>query len=831
MKHAFLIIAYKDYWMLNQIVQSLDDKRNDIFIHMDAKSTDFKEDMISPTRYSKVVFTERIDVSWGGDSKIRSIILLLYRAFSNGGYRYYHLMTESDYVIKDQDYFHNFFKKNDGKEFLDFMKLEKSTMWRYDLYLFFENDIGRNSNYPDLYPIEKNLSKMQVQSNTHRISKELKYYKSEGVFSITSNLVEYVLNNLEFIAHYFFNGCANDEIFLATLVMNSRFSHNIYSKKIRFIDWANKATGAHPITFTCSQYDSIIESDCIFARKFNSFVDYKVIALINNSIYGKELDNKLVVFKTMDDINDAIRDSNYVVCIPQMIVGKTFPECPFKTNSSNYYFVDRNIRIQNDEKGISDKCVAVLNNGSYQCASIKLGDKYYSMEPREGYHLFFVHNGEVERCIIDVNAKTICNPLIIEIRNSDEIPVLIDEDLEMLKSKSTWQRYNAIRRLLSRPYINISFDDVVVQLLKEDSAYSYAALASIYKDNRFHSYNVEKACHYYRKAIEMNEIWIKEQWMKELFDLLQSVGTNDSYKESIQVIEPFILSKSGYAFGCLANCYRYGQGVEKNLDLAVDYMRKAVNQEIGWVKPQYFDVLWGINTPEALKEMIEYAQLESDYGNMELRARLARAYRDGKGVDKDLNKAVDLLRTVIPGKPFWARWEYLDILRMIKTPEADAEAFVYVNTIIDSGNREYQARLARMYRDGRGTEKDVEKAIYYMRLAAEQDLVWAKIELFDMLWDLQDKKYEVEAFEIVNELSEKGDGRAMGRLARCHRDGRGTVINLDLAEQWMCNAAEKKISWANDELKQIQEMKQTVGSSPDTMRNESFLTRVLSHFK
>ena len=37
MKHAYLIMAHHEFEVLGKLVQAIDDKRNDIFIHFDAK--------------------------------------------------------------------------------------------------------------------------------------------------------------------------------------------------------------------------------------------------------------------------------------------------------------------------------------------------------------------------------------------------------------------------------------------------------------------------------------------------------------------------------------------------------------------------------------------------------------------------------------------------------------------------------------------------------------------------------------------------------------------------------------------------------------------------
>ena len=42
-RHAYLITAYDDYYLLDCLIELLIDPRNDTYVHVDKKSTDFDE--------------------------------------------------------------------------------------------------------------------------------------------------------------------------------------------------------------------------------------------------------------------------------------------------------------------------------------------------------------------------------------------------------------------------------------------------------------------------------------------------------------------------------------------------------------------------------------------------------------------------------------------------------------------------------------------------------------------------------------------------------------------------------------------------------------------
>ena len=52
--HAVMIIAHNQFELLKKLILALDDERNDIFIHIDAKVKDFDFNLFKNlTKYSK----------------------------------------------------------------------------------------------------------------------------------------------------------------------------------------------------------------------------------------------------------------------------------------------------------------------------------------------------------------------------------------------------------------------------------------------------------------------------------------------------------------------------------------------------------------------------------------------------------------------------------------------------------------------------------------------------------------------------------------------------------------------------------------------------------
>lgn len=282
-KHAFLIIAHDQFELLHMLCEMLDSYTHDFYIHIDAKVHDFDFEHFGDfLKYSKIYYVDRIDVSWGGFSMIRTELNLL-NAASKQGYDYYHLLSGVDLPLKTPTEIDNFFLEHNGKEFVHFcdedFTFSESVQWRVRYYHLLREFIGCKECGP-LWIIERINLKMQKIFGVDR-RKNVNMYCGSNWFSITHQCVEYVLKHIDWIKKHFAYTCCSDEMWLQTLLFESEFKDNIYDCSMsndyhgcmRYVDFKG---GGRPYVFRISDYEQLKNSDYLFARKFDLNVDREI---------------------------------------------------------------------------------------------------------------------------------------------------------------------------------------------------------------------------------------------------------------------------------------------------------------------------------------------------------------------------------------------------------------------------------------------------------------------------------------------------------------------------------------------------------------------------
>lgn len=288
-KHAYLIIANRNWRQLEKLVSLLDDARNDIFVHIDAKSD--INDLSLNTHYSKLFFCERMDIRWGDISLVQAELALFRYAYHNGIYEYYHLLSGLDLPLHNQDYIHEFFNSHSGSEFIGFGK----TNWDVSNRVYCHNVFLSQMRNP--WKISRYTFKImrivcnKIQHILHYKTVPLGNYRygCEWV-SVTHLFVKALISESDkFNKTYRYAYCP-DEIYKQTFAVNSQFMDKIYDIHdefhgcVREIDW-NRGL---PYVWRASDYEYLSKSDKMFARKFDENIDNEIIDMIINKVKNEQ---------------------------------------------------------------------------------------------------------------------------------------------------------------------------------------------------------------------------------------------------------------------------------------------------------------------------------------------------------------------------------------------------------------------------------------------------------------------------------------------------------------------------------------------------------------
>lgn len=299
-KHAYLIIADKNPKQLNILLELLDNKRNDIFIHIDAKSNMQAKDIKTAKLIANVYIFKEIKVYWSDITLTQVELFLLKKAKEKDSYCYYHLLSGSDLPLKPQTEILSFYDLNKGKEFVEYQIpgkfLSKPYYSRVRYYHLFSKHYRHSGVFHLLkdyffITIEYLAIFFQMLIGINRI-KGFKYARGSQWFDITDDLAEFILTKEKWINKQFKMTRASDESFLPLLVHNSSFKEKLYYKtfdgdmhaNMRFIDWER----GDPYLFRKDNFKELISTDLLFARKFDINVDHEIIEMIKHHILTNE---------------------------------------------------------------------------------------------------------------------------------------------------------------------------------------------------------------------------------------------------------------------------------------------------------------------------------------------------------------------------------------------------------------------------------------------------------------------------------------------------------------------------------------------------------------
>lgn len=290
MKLAILLLCHKNPEQINKFLEVMKHSQIIFFIHIDKKNN-FAEQIVE--RDDVYILSDNFcqDIQWGNISMVQATLNLINFALSKKfSFDYFWLCSGQDFPIKPVNKIINFLE-NKTDNFINLFNSKKS--------------IGKYSNYDKrnslYYPVwimgnslcQRILKRVYIEitggyNQTYFLkrknSTKFDFYFGSQWWCLNNKTIKWIITYCKEHTEYyeFYKNCVvPDESFFHTLVLNSPFAQD-RKDYLHYIDWSN--SGNSPKTLTIKDFDKIVSSPFLMARKLDFKVDKNLFQIIINRI-------------------------------------------------------------------------------------------------------------------------------------------------------------------------------------------------------------------------------------------------------------------------------------------------------------------------------------------------------------------------------------------------------------------------------------------------------------------------------------------------------------------------------------------------------------------
>lgn len=276
---ANIITVYKQPKLVETLLRTMQHACFHFYLHIDRKA-DMRQFEYLAELPNVFFVNKRLDIKWAGYSMVEALVCGMRQALNSGhSYDCITHLSGQCLPLKPVQELCNYYKANKGKILLSCSPAPNA--WWDQARRRTENYHFHQFNFRGKYRLGNVVSRLLPK----RKSPGLELYGGpQGAYwTITPGAAQYVCDVLQTnrkVIRFFQYVWGPDEIVVNSLIMNSPFRSQVINRNDRYIDWSGG--GGHPKTLTTEDFDRIINSRCLFARKFDMDTDPNVVELLEN---------------------------------------------------------------------------------------------------------------------------------------------------------------------------------------------------------------------------------------------------------------------------------------------------------------------------------------------------------------------------------------------------------------------------------------------------------------------------------------------------------------------------------------------------------------------
>jgi hypothetical protein len=297
MRLAWLVLAHKHPEQLGRLVRRLAFDDSQVFIHVDRDTaTDVYRSMENDLRkLANVTFLTRYRVDWGGTrtSQLRATLAGLEEILSRGApFDRLTLLSGQDYLLRPTADIASFFEEHRTESYIEHFPLPRGAgrcyagnldrigwevdggVHRYERWYFRWR--GLHWRFPNA------VLRVPVR---RKLPDGLTPFGGEAYWSLPRRAVDYVhgfSRERPKVVRFFRHVACPEEMFFQTVLLNSPLRDEVVNDQLRYIEWHFEDD--HPVVLTAADFDDIVRSGALFARKFDVTVDSTVLDMIDERI-------------------------------------------------------------------------------------------------------------------------------------------------------------------------------------------------------------------------------------------------------------------------------------------------------------------------------------------------------------------------------------------------------------------------------------------------------------------------------------------------------------------------------------------------------------------
>lgn len=291
MRHAFLILAYNEFWLLKKLVNFLDNPNCDIYLNIDKRARIPEEDLLYLKSNKAVRRITRHSIHWGGRSMLKCELKMMTLALQEDRADYFHLLSGQDYPIKPLNEFLTFFEREKGKSYISCEKADFQTIWRR-LVLFQPLDwYDERSEWGER--ISMGLLKFQMKTGLIRSIRHLPTTIHVGSqwFSLTKKACNFVIQHTKEHKAFFRrlrHTYVSDEIYINSVLKKFYVEEKVVSNdNLRYIRWKNE-NGNNPSNLGKEHFAVLASRHEFFARKITHEHGLELVEMIDTFLLSED---------------------------------------------------------------------------------------------------------------------------------------------------------------------------------------------------------------------------------------------------------------------------------------------------------------------------------------------------------------------------------------------------------------------------------------------------------------------------------------------------------------------------------------------------------------